>query len=75
MFSISIQSSLFNLSILLIRSLNSGLVSGTFGNLSFPLKIESITSDFDCPANGILLKMSQNSVIPIAQISDLGDTE
>lgn len=74
MFSISIQSSLQGLRILLIRSLSSGEVSGDFGNFSLAFKIESMTCVFVSPEKGILLKMSQKSVIPIAQMSDLGET-
>lgn len=74
MFSISIRSSHQGLKILQIRSQNSGEVSGYFGNFNFAFKIESITFDFVSPAKGILLKTSQNNVIPIAQISDLGET-
>lgn len=73
MSSISIQSSLLRQSILLIKSLNSGEVDGVFGNFTFPFKIQSITSCFVSPANGILLKTSQYKVIPKDQISDFGD--
>ena len=74
MFSISIRSSRRGLSIHLIKSLSSGEVSGVLGNLSFAFRIESITYAFVSPEKGILLKMSLNSVIPIAHISDFGVT-
>ena len=73
MSSISIQSSLLSLKIHQIISQNSGEVVGVFGNLTFPFKIQSITSYLVSPVKGILLKTNLYKVIPKDQISDFGD--